>query len=333
MKKTILLLLIFVLLGGAAYLFSQKKEKTQRSTVLGWDRNFKIEKEEDIHKVFIAKRTGETTTLTRNGDHWLYNNISPVRPGAINSILEVLTSLRMQYQPPSSAIDNAVKELAAYGIKVEAYNKKGEKLKAFYIGGPTIDGRGTYAILEGSEQPYVVEIPTMEGNIRIRFEMEGDQWRDRAVFREQISDIQSISVEYPKQRNRSFKINKSGNNYSITPFYDITPAINKPVLKGEVEAYLAGFEEIIGEAFVNETPNQDSITNTIPFVIFRMKTTDGTEKQVTLFNRDNTSNTGEIVSDVAERYWAAVSRDNQRDFMLVQQRVFKRILWAYEFFY
>jgi hypothetical protein len=334
MKKTFLLLLIFVLLGGAAYLFTQQKEKTSKSTVLGWDRKFKVENENDIHKIFIVKRTGaEPTTLVRNGEYWTYNEKYRVRPSVMDNVLEVLTNIRMHSIPPNSAVDNIVDELGAQGIKIEVYDQNNTQLKVFYLGGVTTDGRATYAIMEGSEQPFVIEIPRMEGSLRTRFDLEKDQWRDRAVFRTKIADIQSVSVEYPKQRNKSFVLSRTDNGYNIKPFYNITTPINKPLSIGEVEAFLMGFDAVIAENFVNNVKKQDSIANTIPFVVYKIKRTDGTERQATLFLRDNVSQTGIVRSEVAERYWAAVSERDQRDFMLVQQRVFSKILWAYEFFF
>ena len=70
MKKNYLLLIVFLLLGSGTvwYLFSNKTEKA--TNTLGWDRKFAVDDINEVQKVFIAKRTGETTTLTRNGNHW-----------------------------------------------------------------------------------------------------------------------------------------------------------------------------------------------------------------------------------------------------------------------
>ena len=62
-----------------------------------------------------------------------------------------------------------VKSLASEGIKVELYDRKGEKIKAYYVGGATPDERGTYMIMENAEEPYVAHIPSWEGNLRFRF--------------------------------------------------------------------------------------------------------------------------------------------------------------------
>lgn len=71
MKKNYWLIAIFLLLGGAtAWYFGGGKQSS--NSTLGWDRLFKVE-EQDIQKIFIAKRTGETTTIERDGGGWKVN--------------------------------------------------------------------------------------------------------------------------------------------------------------------------------------------------------------------------------------------------------------------
>ncbi|RMG79172.1 MAG: DUF4340 domain-containing protein, partial [Bacteroidetes bacterium] len=263
MKRTLILLLLFLVLGGAALLFMQKKEKTAHSTLLGEDRHFEIKNPDDIQKIFIAQRTGiPPVTLERAGDHWVVNKKYRARESAVNNVLEVLTTVRMESIPSRAALDNIVKELSAQGIKVEVYGKNDTPLKVFYVGGVSPDERATYFIMEGSAQPYAVEIPSMEGSLRPRFELAGDEWRDRAVFREKPENIQSLSVEYPKQRSKSFVVERKGNAWDVRPFYDITPRINAPVLQNEVEAWLLGFDALIAENFVNDYEKKDSVANT-----------------------------------------------------------------------
>jgi len=62
MKRTITLLLLFLLLGGGAWYMMNYQD--QNSTVSNSaEGNFKVENEKDIHKIFIAERSGKTTTL------------------------------------------------------------------------------------------------------------------------------------------------------------------------------------------------------------------------------------------------------------------------------
>ncbi|MEZ4955169.1 MAG: DUF4340 domain-containing protein [Saprospiraceae bacterium] len=331
MKKNYLLLLIFLLLGGgtAWYLLSTDSKKT--STTLGWDRKFAVENIDDVHKVFIAKRSGETTTLTRNGDHWLVNGQHRASKNAVENVLEVIGDVTLKYVPPQAALENIVKEMAARGIKVEVYDKAGNQLKAYYIGGVTTDARGTYFIMENSEQPMAVEIPQMEGQLRTRFDITGDYWRDRTIFDYQPEEIEAVSVEYPTQRNKSFKLKRQGNGFEVKPFYENVPPINRAVQNGQVEGFLVNFENRIAESFDQEYAFKDSVRATIPFSIVSLTDTKGQEKTVTFYPHYKLdAKTKERYTDIVERYFTDV---NGEDWLLTQHRVFENIFWPYEGFF
>lgn len=322
MKRTTLFLIIFLLLGSATvwYLMSKPDDKT---TLAGADRRFKVENTDDIYKIFIADRKGIETTLERKNGEWIYNNQYKARPNAVDNVLDAVRRMEIQYKPPLAAVPNMIKSLAAEGIKVELYNKTNQKLKSYYIGGATADERGTYAIMDGAEQPYVVSIPGWEGNIRFRFNLKGDDWRDKTIFAENAEDIQSVSVEYPKNKNKSFKLERVGNTFQITPFYDITPIIHRPYKEGSVERYLEGFSNLGAEAFESDNPNREKTLQLLPFSIITVKEKSGAEKTVRLYPIFTAPNN-------SERYFADVSNG---DFMLVQHLVFAKILWGYDFFF
>lgn len=330
MKKTTNLLILIFLLLSVGTIWYLQTINSKNSTILGADRNFKVENPDEIYKIFIAKRTGKNTTLVREGNHWICNGKFRARPDAVENLLDAISNIRLQFIPPKSALDNIVKELATYGIKVEIYNRRGKKIKAYYVGGTAAGERGTVMIMDGAAQAYVVELPLLEGQIRIRYELEGDQWRDRAVFRKPLKEIHSVSIDYPKQKSKSFSLVKDGTNYKVKPLYPLTEIINRPLDKGNIEIFLMGFKEIIAEGFENEYPHKDSIKQIIPFCIITLKDVQGEEKKVTLYPYRNVDAFGKTKSEVVERYFADI---NTGDFMLVQHRVFQKILWAYDFFF
>lgn len=331
MKKNYLLLAIFLLLGGGTVAYLLFGRQTEKST-LGWDRDFKV-KREDIHKIFLAKRTtGETTTIERVGKKWMVNGQWEVSQNALENLLEAVTNIELVFVPPVQSNNGIVKELAARNIKVEIYNANNKLLKAYYIGGVTADARGTYAIQEGSEQPMAVGIPQMEGQIRTRFDLKGDDWRDRNVFKLQPEEIQAVSIEYPLHRNKSFRLTRSGNSsFEVKPFYDNVPPINKPVVNGSVEGFLVNFEGLMAESFSNSYAKKDSIRQMVPFSIISVTDEAGKEKKVAFYPTYRAdAETGERRTDMVERYFADVSTG---DWMLVQHRVFEKIFWPYDAFF
>lgn len=339
MKRTLILLVIFLLLGGGAFWYLSTDDKRNKMTLAGSDRSFALEDMSQLHKIFIAGRKGERTTLVRDGQGgWTVNGQDKTNPHVVEPLLEVVRNIRIKYKPSENALKNMVNVLATQGSKVELYDEEGNLLKAYYIGGSTADERGTYAIMDGAEQPYVVEIPGFSGNISVRFNRLGDEWRDKTLFAEQVEDIKYLSVEYPKQKNQSFILEAKGSDYDIKPFFDITPKIQRPFKEGSVEAYLVNFENVGAEAFRNKHSGRDSILQTIPFCSITLVNTAEdttravfypiTEEKITTQDRK----TGEYVTTggYIDRYFVL---RNQQDFMLAQHIVMQKIFWGYGSFY
>ncbi len=336
MKKLLLPLLLFLFLGGASAWYMTSGSKSGKSSSDTSDRAFGTERD-DVYKIFLADRKGETVTLTREKDHWVYNNKYKARPDAIRNLLDGIEKIEMKYIPPKAAVPQAVKALATHGIKVELYDKEGGQIKVYYVGGLTNDERGTYMIMEGSDQPYVVHIPTWGGGLRARFFMYDDDWRDKAVFTDEMEEIEMVSVDYPKQKENSFKILKTGDEYAVEPLYNTGTENSKPANKGKVEAYLLNYEFIVAEAYQNKHPKRDSISILVPFAKIDYKNKAGEVKQIEFHPIYTTKGDGSPLADhevstgtPVERYHVNL---NNEDFMLVQQRVFGKLFWSYNSFF
>lgn len=333
-KRTILLLLATLLLGAASWWFVQKSGDT-KTTLAGADRAFAVKDTNSIGKIFLADRLGNKTTLVRQGKEWTYNGQYTARPNAIKNLLDAIARVNIQYKPPYAAVENMVKNLSTEGIKVEIYDKEDQLIKAYYVGGSTPDERGTYMILDGYEQPYVCEIPGWTGNIRFRYNLLRDEWRDRHLFAAEIEEIQSVSVEYPQQRNKSFRLERQGKDFNLTPFYDITPRINKPVAQGKLEQYLVGFGGVQASRFMNQAAERDSIERMMPFTIITLAKTNGDTLSSVLFpfyvDPAIDEKTGKVV--YAERIPGYYIRTRSGDFMSIQHEVIAKLLWDYVYFF
>jgi len=333
MKKTLILLILFLAIGGFTFYLSTKKDT--KTTLLTEARNFAVEEIDQVHKIFIADRNGKNITLERKNDYWQLNRKHRANPNAVATLLNTIQKLKIKYTPPRTAIKNIINDIATNNIKVEIYNENDEQLKSYYVGGVTNDELGTHMIKTDAEEPFVTYVPGFEGSLRVRYMTEEIDWRDKAIFQEQLDNIEAVSVEYPKQKNKSFKIERTKSGFSLAPFYENTPTFNKPVAQGQIEKYLIGYERLVAENFANHYEERDSISNLLPFSIIRLKTKNEAEKIVKLHPIIKKSKEGKIIlsnqgTAIVEKYFADV---NGEDFMLIQQLVFGKVLWGYESFY
>lgn len=328
-----MLALLVILAGGYYFYTTQEDEKIE---AIKAERDFAVDKEL-IKKVVFTTKDGKTQTVTEKGGIWY---IDGKRMSKNQSFLfvEALSSIRMESIPPKGAYNQIMKTIGRIGILVRVYGESDELLKSYYVGGVPPDERGTYYLMDGAKQPYLLNIPGMEGSTRGRFIKKPDDWLDRAMFRYPNKDIQEVTVEYPRSKNDSYKLQKKGNSYDVTPFYKFTPKKKASVNERLVEDYLENFHiGFFTEAYVNDHPLRDSIvTHMEPFSKIRITNETGNVKSLDLYPLNEVFNmqgqaTGPNVDKYIERYYVNV--DGGERFMLTQQILAKKFLWGYDFFF
>ncbi len=331
MKRLILFLLVLGAVGFAAYKLTRKDPYS----TLGKDNDFAVRDTARIGRIFLADRNGSTADLKRAGGWWIVNDKYKANPVVMESLLKTIFGLETQFRPPVEAAKTMVKNLATKSVKVEIYNTDNKLIRVFYVGGVTPDESGTYMIMEGEEQPFVVGVTGKDGGIKVSFFTEEEKWRDKGLFRYGVGDIKSVSVEYPKLTNKSFKLTKSNEGFDVEPFYDGVPKSKFKLNQSKVENYLTGFKKQIAEAFVNKYSGRDSLLQLLPFGILKVEDVKGTKHEIKLYPIVQTNKEGKMLLDKGkpiphEKYYALV--DN-RDLMLVQELVFGKLLWAYDYFF
>jgi hypothetical protein len=334
MKRAIYLILVIAVLAILIYWLKANGDKSD-SSISTSDRNFKVEQMEDIQSIFIADTKGQSNLLTKEKNEWYLNDTFLINDLVINNLLSTFKNIQLQFIPPNKAKEKIIDQFAQIGLKIELYGKNKEALKKFYIGGSTSDERGTYFLMEGSNQPYVMELPAFEGSLRGRFVVDKELWRDKTVFKALPNQIKKISVSYPKKKEESFILEKKLLSYDINPFYPEQEELTTKIQKDKVELYLEEFEELIAEAYENNHPRKDSITALVPFAEIELELEDGTAKKISLIPYDDiyrgavTESVNQAQSSI-RRYF--ISCDTG-DFMLIQHNVFKGVLRGYAYFF
>ena len=162
------------------------------------DYQFEIDDISLITKVFLADRSGNTITLTKekNNTSWLVNDKFIVRKDAITTILSTANEIRIKKPVSKTAFKNVVKSIATTGVYVEFFENE-KIVKSYWIGSNTSDHLGTYMLLKNSEQPFVIHIPSFNGFLSPRYGIQGNtlnilNWRSNVVFNKSFDSIHHI---------------------------------------------------------------------------------------------------------------------------------------------
>jgi hypothetical protein len=245
--------------------------------------------------------------------------------------------------------DNIVKQLAAQSTKVEIYQivptinlfdkiklfYREKRTKVFYVGDATMDNSGTFMLKEGADKAYIVYIPSFRGFISTRFTANPDDWRDHTVFHANLSDIQSVQIDFNEDPEGSFRLDNIGKHeYKLTRLCDNQ---DMPFDTLRVINFLSSFGNLKFEAlFTNTLPQEriDSITHSpyVHNVVLTVK--DGTTQDMKTFRKlvlNGVNDFGGDYGDVDHDRMYALIEDGA-DFVLIQNYVFDKVLHDVRYF-
>ncbi|WMX14952.1 MULTISPECIES: DUF4340 domain-containing protein [unclassified Aureispira] len=347
MGRIIALLVLFLGLGAFTFWKINNPGTVKDTYSENLHTMFALKNTDQIQRVFLVDRFGNEALVERVEElNWTYTNKTTgkkyrANPSAVYMLLETIRKVRTREPINKAAMDNAVKSLAAKATKVEIYDKDKNKLRVFYVGPMTSGGTGNLIIMEGSDQPYVGYIPNFQGTIDTRFITTEKDWRDKAIFRNDVDKLEFVQVEYqaPSQKTQSFKVSKIGSDqYTVDPVDPSSPVYDQSLVNQDNAAtYFEDFDVISAEKIFGKDykETRDSIITTTPFAVVTYKATYHNEPQVfrlySLYNPNADRGDGEVGHrQKIQRYFIDIDEDN---FFLGQHLVLRSMLWGYDFFF
>lgn len=238
MKKNtlyIIIAIVFVLAALVAVLFKTGVFKSSDDH-LSYDA-FAIKDTNNITKIFLADMQGEYVLLQRTDAGWVVHDSVLVMKPIMEEFLTTIASLSVKQVVPKSGQNTINKVLSTSAIKVDIYQTKAKfklfginfgvkerKTKTYYMGPATMDNLSNFALLEGSEEPYIVYVPGFRGFATPIYSTNYADWINHDIFQTKITRIETaefIDTEHPEE---SFKAVKTG-----ARFFDLYDYQNQKV--------------------------------------------------------------------------------------------------------
>ena len=314
--------------------------------------DYHIEDISTVTKLFLADKENNEVTLTRESDSsWMVDGTYPASQPMIDLLLETLNTMRIRQQVNKNAVPNAIKDIAAHGIKVEVYQNKpfinwfGGKLKLFsrekltvtyYVGRETQDMMASFMYRKGDDMPYIIHIPGFRGFLTPRFVTEPLKWRSHTIVDLNVREIERIELEIPEQEQESFAIIRDGDGFAMEMLQ------NRQRVNGfdtaRVAQMLSSFTWLNFDEFASIVPNTfaDSCVQGQPRTILRITDTKGNQSEVKTYIKYNNPDDIKAMPnpDMYEafdlnRLYAIV---NGKDTVLIQYYVFDNILQPASYF-
>lgn len=283
MKKNRITLLLFLLLAAlAAYLWMNRSG----STIKGELRDFAFADTASIDKLFLADKDGRQVTIVKNPDYtWTVNGKFLARKDAIDVLLQTIKAVEVRSPVGKNLYNNTMKLMATKSVKLEIY-AKGELVKTYYVGHPTMDNLGTFMYLEGSSTPFITHIPGFNGFLSTRYFASEAEWRDKSIYRFEPRRIVEVTIDEKFRPQRSFRVFREADSTYHASFY-LTGKVIEPLNINAVKKFLTAFQATYFERLDHDIPafRRDSVIKAGPFAVIMVKTDQGKSVQLTCYRK------------------------------------------------
>lgn len=221
-KNTIYIIIASILVAAAILVVLFKTNIIKTSGDLLDHDAFAIKDTSSITKVFMADMNGNSVLLQRTDKGWTVCDSILVMKPIMEEFLNTLNNLTVKQMVPKSGQNTINKVLATGAVKVDIYqygpkfkifgipfSVKERKTKTYYMGPATMDNLANFALLEGSDAPYIVYIPGFRGFATPIYSTNYADWINHDVFQTKITRIKSaefIDLENPEESFKAVKV-------------------------------------------------------------------------------------------------------------------------------
>lgn len=247
-KNTIYLIITGVLVLASVFVILKRNNLLTSQDEMGpVGAQFAIKDTNEVTKIFMADMRGNKVLLTRSTQGWLVDDTIPALKANVDNLLSTLQNLHIRQTVAKSAQDNIIKMLSTQAVKVEIYKiapkfkifgipffTKERLVKTYYMGEATMDNMANYALIEGMDEPFIVNIPGFRGFVTPQFSPYPHNWYSHTLFQTKLTRIQSVQFIDIENESESFSIKKEGARFfslynsqnQIVPNYDTTKVLD-----------------------------------------------------------------------------------------------------------
>ena len=272
-RTSVILIIILVII--AAFMLLKNKKGTFHNS----SNSFAITDTSNVTKFFLADKNNNTVKVERSAEgKWLLNDKYEANPMMIEIMLRTFQEIEPKFSVSKGTRNTIIRSMAGKSVKVEIYQRvyfidifkiklfaHEKKTRTYYVGDATMDNNGTFMLMEGSQEPYVVGIPGFRGFVATRYSSMEADWRSHSVFRFRVPDIKSVTIKLNDTPEKSYCITNQQNRiFTLTSLIDNKNVERFDTMK--VVQFLSVFRNLNYERVLDEMlkTKRDSLLATTP---------------------------------------------------------------------
>ncbi|MDA3953667.1 MAG: hypothetical protein PF485_08475 [Bacteroidales bacterium] len=324
-KSLIALVILFIIAG--IYFFSNTKGSLNIR-----NSSFAIETPEVVTKIQITT-PNKNLLLEKEFNQWKVNGKYQVTDKSIGNFLTTINRIVVSTPVSKTEKEQVASILKADGLTVEVF-KKNRTLKKYYVRKSEMNKNKTYMMMYKSSEPFIVRIPSFKGLVVDLFIIDENYWRDKTIFDYQPQNISSITVEYPENKSKSFRVINYNNGTFVIQELDNNAFVEKFNVDN-VARYFTYFQRIVFEDVVKgiNQGNTDSVINSTPFSIITVEDIQGVRNKIATYRMPSKKGVDEFGQKINFDYDRAyASFNNNKELVTIQYYIFDPLLKEIDYF-
>jgi len=261
---------------------------------------FAVESNTEITRIIFFEKEMKLVLSKGNEDEWVIGNQIPARDEAVRFLLKVLKEMRVKSPVSSETFTEEIVSRKIEPVKVHVYEKRRLK-KSFFVYRTDSNIYGNIMKMRPSSKPYVMYVPGYETDIGLYFTANWLFWQPFIVFNFMPSEIEEVVLQNYSDSSASFRVLCKDKNISLLTAGGV-PAACCDTMK--VRRYISYFTYIPFERWATEltAEKKEEIKSSCPLWKIGLKTREGKEVNLTIWQKLETSDGGREVID-NDRVW------------------------------
>jgi hypothetical protein len=301
-NKYYIFALALLIVIAAFFYFSDHRETFRQGEV-----SFALPNKNDISS-FQIKNKSLLLTISKTIDGWQFDSGCYANPLLLDICFKVFSQVEIKSPVSEKEKLQIISKLRKYGTEIILFRDK-KILRDYYLWADTAS-KTIFMVQKKSGSPFLVSLPSYNGNFGAIFRTEKYFWRDRTILRYVPGQISKVKVEQPANPLRTFELQLS----SIVKAEIFNPEKGKiqNINFEAVEAYLYCFRNVRVVKFLKKTDSQyQDLTGIQPNFIITVTNKNRKAKTLKIFKRRLENHLGEKRSEKYDLNFCTVTIDNK----------------------
>jgi hypothetical protein len=283
LKKNLIPIIIFLalILISALYFFSNNN-----GTLSEKEASFACNDLSLVTSISI-KKGDSVFVLSRKNNNWYYNSKYIVKHSLMALCYRIFSQVEIKSAVSKKTLPMIIEKMKQSGIEIKIF-RENKLLKHYFIWADT-QHQNIYMMMADKEVPFIVTLPSFQGNFAALFRNDPKFWRDLTILHYTPAQIATVKVEQTGNEGQSFRLDISSRGK--TTLTDLKFGKARAFKTEAVEAYLFCFRNIKAENYIEKSDETiKKLKRTLP--LFKVSVTDheGNNISLEIFSKESETN-------------------------------------------